>query len=144
LKLNRGGSAGALNNLEKAVRAHGYEGIIANDASHPTAVLFTKKAVQRHPSTRTGAAHHAAEKLAKQAVADFQDFHNRRGGDVRKAAMVVKNMDGFDLPHEAAFNLANHLVNGNTRAVQSAIIENPGIARGISKMFHKRLHGKVN
>ena len=143
LKVNRSTSPRDLNRMEQVIRAHGYEGVVGHDAAHPTAVLFEKKAVTRHPSTRTDAAHAASDRLAKQAVADFQDFHKRRGGDVRKSAFVLKNMKGADLDPQSAYDLAGHLVSGNTDAVRSAIMSHPGVGTGISKMFHKRSQDQV-
>jgi hypothetical protein len=141
LNLKRGNSPRDLNRMEQVVRAHGYEGVVSHDAAHPTAVLFEKKAVTRHPSTRTDAAHAASDRIARQAVADFQDFHKRRGGDVRKSAFVLKNMKGSGLSPHSAYDLAGHLATGNTDAVRSQIMSNPGVATGMSEMFHKRSQG---
>ena len=141
LKVYRGPSPRDLNRMEQVIRANGYEGILGQDAAHPTAVLFEKKEVEPHPTTRTEAAYAASDRLAKQATGDFQDFHMRKGGDVRKSAFVLKNMKGSGLDPHSAYNLAGYLAGGHVDAVRSAIMSHPGFARGMSRMFHKRSHG---
>jgi hypothetical protein len=141
LKVYRGSSPRDLNRMEQVIRAHGYEGILGQNAAHPTAVLFEKKPVQPHQMTRSDAAYDASDRLAKQATDDFQDFHMRKGGDVRKSSFVLKNIKGADLDHESAHNFAGYLTGGHVDAVRSAILSHPGFARGMSKMFHKRSHG---
>jgi Inorganic Pyrophosphatase len=141
LKVYRGPSPRDLNRMEQVIRANGYEGILGQDAAHPTAVLFEKKEVEPHPTTRTEAAYAASDRLAKQATDDFQDFHMRKGGDVRKSAFVLKNIKGANLDPHSAYNLAGYLAGGRVDAVRSAIMSHPGFARGMSKMFHKRSHG---
>jgi hypothetical protein len=64
----------------------------------------------------------------------------RKGGDVRKSAFVLKNMKGADLDPHSAYELAGYLAGGHVDAVRSAIMSNPGFARAMSKMFHKRSH----
>ena len=140
LKVHRGTSPRDLNRMEQVIRAHGYEGILGENAAHPTAVLFEKKPVQLHKMTRSDAAYDASDRLAKQATNDFQDFHMRKGGDVRKSAFVLKNMKGADLDPQSAYELAGYLAGGNVDAVRSAIMSHHGFARGMSKMFHKRSH----
>jgi hypothetical protein len=141
LNVRRGSSPRDLNRMEQVIRAHGYEGVLNNDAAHPTAVMFEKKPVTRHPATRTMAAQSASDRLSKRAVADFQDFHKRQGGDVRRSALVLKNMKGANLDAQSAYDLAGHLTSGNADAVRSAIMSHPGVATEMSQMFHKRSHG---
>jgi hypothetical protein len=138
LKLYRGSSPAALNQLEKDIRANGYEGILGRNAAHPTAVLFEKKAVTRAPFDKLNASISASGMLARKAITYFGDFTNRIGGDWSKTASLIAKSTKPALSAKTAGKLAGHLANGNVEIVQAAISTHPEIGTAFSRMFHDR------
>jgi hypothetical protein len=135
LKLYNGSSPAALNRLEHEVRSRGYEGILGKKAAHPTAVLFEKKTVDRHPMDRVDASIAASTSLAKKAIAHFNALS---GGDPEKIARELMNLPKADLRPREAKALAMSLANKKLDNVKTLISTHPKLGSGFSKLFAPR------
>ena len=135
LKLYNGSSPAALNRLEHEVRSRGYEGILGKKAAHPTAVLFEKKTVARHPMDRIDASIAASTSLARKAIAHFNALS---GGDPVKIARELMNLPKADLRPREAKALATSLVNKKLDDVKTLISTHPKLGSGFSKLFAPR------